>query len=96
MKQLSKSYMLRTGQMRLHVRAIKPVTQELPAVIQELPEHPTIGEYYLHKGEKVKCIEYSGCDECICYAKGCNAYILTRCMASRRIDGKSVIFIKAD
>ena len=97
MKQLSKSYMLRTGQMRLPVRAIKSAAiQAMPAVIQELPDYPIIGEYYMYKGVKIKCVQARilMCSGCIKYTLGCDNR--KQCIFSMRPGGKSVIFIKAD
>jgi hypothetical protein len=86
MKQQSKSYMLRTGQMRLPVRTIKPVVSV----------HPIIGEYYMHNGHKVKCIESATCEGCVNVNVYCHESLYGKCREGMRPDGKSVIFIKAD
>ena len=66
---LKRSYQLRTGQMRLPVRAVKPVQLQYKApvaeVITELPQAPGIGKFYVYKGRKVQCVASDNCDECI-------------------------------
>lgn len=60
--------MLRTGQMRLPVRAVKPVELQykLPVgALPELPRAPEIGKFYVYKGRKVRCVKSNSCDECI-------------------------------
>ena len=95
--------MLRTGQMRLPVRTIKPVTQQMPVVIQQmpaipppLPDFPFIGEYYLYNGKKVQCVESDSCHGCVNINRPCSNSLVKKCRADMRPDGKSVIFIKAD
>ena len=85
--------MLRTGQMRLPVRVVKPVQLQHKApveVLPELPQEPTIGEFYVYKGHKVQCVEARGCVGCFRRADLCAEHL---CKPVNRQDRKSVQFV---
>lgn len=64
-------------------------------VLPELPQEPTIGEFYMYKSQKVLCIARTGCDVC---ARGdeptCRG--LVNCNTSARADEKSIQLLAVD
>ena len=88
--------MLRTGQMRLPVRVVKPVQLHYKSpveVLPELPREPEVGKLYMYKGSKIECIARGGCRDCI---RPCATMDGIICSLASRVDGKSVQFIPVD
>ena len=94
MRETNRSYQLRTGQMKLHVRKIEPVQYvDSKENIIELPRHPILGKVYKFRDELVKCeINKGNCGnrKCVLFMEECGDYV--SCTACSRSD-KTNIFL---